>query len=410
MNRNPAILPRAASALFRQALGAMRVVVVMGPRQAGKSTFVRHDPATADRPYLTLDDPDTRLRARADPRAFVSNAPVTIDEVQRVPELVLAVKAAVDAQPTRRTGQYVLTGSAKLLDVPGIADSLAGRAFYLQLWPMTRRELLGLGETGIWGAFFVHPPTDWPDLVRAQTTPETPWQDAVSRGGFPEPALQIEGDAERALWFRGYIGTFLERDLRDLRAVGRIVDVERLMRAAALRLGNLLNVTELSRDTQIPATTVRDYVTLLATSYQVVRLEAYAVNRTKRLIKTPKLYWNDAAVGLRLGGGPPGGAHFENYVLTDLLAWRDSQLEQPEVMYWRTTTGLEVDFVIERGGALLGIEAKATSRPRPQDARGLRAFLEEYPDKAVGGLLLHTGQDVFWMHDRVLAVPWWRVM
>jgi len=410
MYDHPTILPRAASALFRRALGTVRVVVVMGPRQAGKSTFVRHDPATADRPYVTLDDPDTLLRAQADPRAFVANAPVTIDEVQRVPELVLAVKAAVDAQPTRRTGEYVLTGSAKLLAVPGIADSLAGRAFYLQLWPMTRRELLGLGETGIWGEFFAHRPTEWPDLVRAQTTPETPWEDAVSRGGFPEPALQIESDADRALWFRGYIATFLERDLRDLRAVGRIVDVERLMRAAALRLGNLLNVSELSRDTQIPATTVRDYVTLLATSYQVVRLEAYAVNRTKRLIKTPKLYWNDAAVGLRLGGGSPGGAHFENYVLTDLLAWRDTQIEQTEVTYWRTTTGLEVDFVVERGAALLGIETKTTSRPRPEDARGLRAFLEEYPDRAVGGLLLHTGRDVFWMHDRVLAVPWWRVM
>lgn len=410
MNHQAVILPRAASTLFRQALDTMRVVVVMGPRQAGKSTFVRHDPATADRPYLTLDDPDTLLRAQADPRAFVANAPVTIDEVQRVPELVLAVKAAVDVPQARRTGQYVLTGSANILAVPGISDSLTGRAFYLQLWPMTRREQLGLGQTGIWSEFLDRPPQDWPDLVHAQTTPETSWQDAVSRGGFPEPALQIADDGGRELWFRGYISTFLARDIQELRAVGRILDVEQLMRAAALRVGNLLNVTELSRDTQIPATTVRDYITLLATSYQVVRLEAYAVNRTKRLIKTPKLYWNDAAVGLRLGGGPPGGAHFENYVLTDLLAWRDCHLERSGVMYWRTTTGLEVDFVIERAGALLGVEVKTTSNPRPRDARGLRAFLEEYSDTAVGGLLLHTGEDVFWMHDRVLAVPWWRVL
>ena len=182
------------------------------------------------------------------------------------------------------------------------------------------------------------------------------------------------------------------------------------MRAAALRIGNLLNLTELSRDTQIPATTVRDYITLLATSYQVVRLEAYAVNRSKRLIKTPKLYWNDAAVALRLAGGSPRGAHFENYVLTDLLTWRDSLPARSEVMYWRTTTGIEVDFVIEREGALLGVEAKTTARPRPEDARGLRAFVEEYRDTAAGGLLLHCGHEAFWLHERVLAVPWWRVM
>src|SRR5690606_24312622 len=121
MDRQPAILPRAAGPLLRQALATLRVVVVMGPRQAGKTTFVRHDPATAGRPYYTLDDPDTLLRARADPRAFVATAPATIDEVQRVPELVLAVKAAVDAQPARRTGQFVLTGSANLLTLHRIA-------------------------------------------------------------------------------------------------------------------------------------------------------------------------------------------------------------------------------------------------------------------------------------------------
>ena len=304
----------------------------------------------------------------------------------------------------------VLTGSANLLTLHRIAESLAGRAFYVQLWPMARREQLGLAQTGMWGEFFLHPRDAWLDLVRAQTTPEAPWQDVVSRGGFPEPALQIEDDDARELWFRGYISTFLARDLPELRAVGRILDVERLMRVAALRIGNLLNLTELSRDTQIPTTTVRDDITLLATSYQVVRLEAYAVNRTRRLIKTPKLYWNDAAVGLRLAGGPPRGAHFENYVLTDLLAWRDSLSERSEVMYWRTTTGIEVDFVVEREGTLLGIEAKTTARPRLQDARGLRAFVEEYADTAVGGLLLHCGREAFWLHERVLAVPWWRVM
>jgi uncharacterized protein len=405
-----AILPRAMGPVFRKAMQSIRVIVVTGPRQAGKSTFVRTDAAAEGLPYLTLDDPDVLIRARSDPGAFVAGGPTIIDEVQRVPDLLLAVKAAVDAQRPRRTGQFVLTGSANILAMRDVADSLAGRAFYVRLWPMTRRERLGFGSTGIWSALLDEPVATWPDLVRAQTAPNESWQDAVDRGGFPEPAYEIDDDAARDLWFRGYIATYLTRDLRDLRAVERLVDVERLMRAAALRIGNLLNQTDLARDTQIPPTTVHEYLGLLELSYQCVRLEAYAVNRTKRLIKTPKLYWNDAALALRLGGGAPTGAHFENYVLTDLLAWRDSQLDDAAVFYWRTVTAKEVDFVIERGGQLLGIEVKTTSRPGPRDADGLRAFCDEYPRVALGGLLLHGGDDVFWLRERILAAPWWMVL
>jgi len=362
------LLPRAAGSLFRSALSALRVVVVMGPRQAGKSTFVAHDPAAAGLTYRTLDDPDTMLRAWADPRAFIESGPAIIDEIQRVPELILAVKAAVDEPGEQRTGQFVLTGSANLLSMHRVPDSLAGRAFYLQLWPMTRREQLGLGRTGIWSVLLDEQPLSWIEALHREEPRTADWRSVVFRGGFPEPAVLISDEGARELWFQAYIGAYLMRDLREQRQVQNFLDVERLMRAAALRIGNPLNITELSRDTQIPATTVRDYLTLLATTYQIVCLEAYA----KRLIKTPKVYWNDAAVGLHLAGGEAGGAHFENLVLIDLLAWRDSIPERAEITYWRTTTGAEVDFVVERGGRLLGIEVKTTARPHPRDARGLR--------------------------------------
>lgn len=153
------------------------------------------------------------------------------------------------------------------------------------------------------------------------------------------------------------------------------------------------------------------YLNLLETSFQLVRLSPYAVNRTKRLVKSPKLYWSDPALALWLSGsGPPSGAHLESLVLGDLLAWRDCQVPAPEVLFWRTTTDLEVDFVIESGDRLLPIEVKAATRPGYADTRGLRAFRQEYTDQFIGGLLLHGGIRTQWMSERILAVPWWRVL
>ena len=157
--------------------------------------------------------------------------------------------------------------------------------------------------------------------------------------------------------------------------------------------------------------TVHRYLNLLETSYLLVRLPAYAVNRTKRLIKSAKLYWDDTGLALHLGGSDePGGAHLENLVLTDLLAWRDVRLDRAEVCYWRTAIGEEVDFVIEATGRLLPIEVKATGRPRLGDATHLRTFRSEYGKKARAGLLLHTGSTLEWLAPDVLAAPWWRVL
>ena len=205
--------------------------------------------------------------------------------------------------------------------------------------------------------------------------------------------------------------TYLERDLQALAALDNLVDFRRLMRAAAHRLGGLVNQTEIARDTQIPRATVQRYLNLLETSYQIVRVPAYSVNRTKRLVKSPKLYWSDPALALWLSGAEqPTGAHLENLVLADLLVWRDRQVPNPEILFWRTTTNREVDFVIETRERLLAIEVKATANPGLADARGLRLFQEEYGNECTGALLLHCGKDVQWLAPNVLAVPWWRVL
>lgn len=405
------VLPRAIAPLLEAALRTMRVVVVTGPRQAGKSTLVRTHPKLAPRPYYSLDDAATLLRAQADRRAFVRSGPeMTIDEVQRDPELILAIKVVVDEQRPQRRGQFVLTGSANLLMMDHVGDSLAGRAYYVRLQPLTRHEQQGLGATGYWTRFFDTPVEDWLDMMQESSSSPEDWRQVVRKGGFPAAAVENRDPQERALWFDGYIATYLERDLRDLKTVANLPSFQSLMQAAALRIGNLLNHAELARDVKMPAATVHSYLGLLETSFQATRLPPYARNRTKRLIKSPKLYWNDVGLALHLGGGEPTGAHLENYILTDLLAWRDTETPRPEITYWRTSSGAEVDFVIERQRKLLGIEVKASGAPAPRDAAHLITFQSEYGSAVRGGLILHGGEEIYWLGDKVLAVPWWRVV
>lgn len=407
---NSNALPRLLTDSVTRAARVMPVVVVTGARQTGKSTLVR-ELLPDRRPYYSLDDLDVRGLAERSPDELVERAErLVLDEVQRVPDLLLAVKRSVDER--RRPGRFVLTGSANLLLMRRVSESLAGRAVYVSLWPLTRREKLRLGRAGVWPELFARPVEEWADMLATQDVPPADWREAARHGGYPVPAVELSDPENRAIWFDGYIRTYLERDLQDLAAIDNLVDFRRLMGAACLRLGGLLNQTELGRDVQVPQPTARRWLNLLVTSYQLVPLPAYAVNRTKRLIKTPKAYWCDTALALRLSGATePTGAHLENLVLSDLLAWRDgSVVERPEIFYWRTATGEDVDFVIERGRELVGVEVKATSRPRAADAAHLRTFRDEYGEAVRGCLLLHAGERVEWLGPRILAAPWWRVL
>lgn len=402
-------LPRLAATALAARLRVMPAVVVTGARQTGKSTLsVALSPGK--RRYFSLDDLDVQELARRDPAALVEGSqPVTLDEVQREPDLLSAVKRAIDRK--RTPGQFLLTGSANLSMMQGVSESLAGRASYLTLWPMTRREQKGEGRCGLWDELFAADDDDWDSRLSKGNDKAEDWQALARRGGFPTPALQLESNADRAIWFDGYVRTYLERDLQALSSISALPDFRRLMRAACLRIGQLINQTELGRDVALPQPTVHRYMNLLETSYLLVRLPAYAVNRTKRLIKAPKLYWGDTGVALHLSGlDAPQGAHLENLILNDILAWRDSRLESADVMYWRTATGEEVDFVIETEGKLLPIEVKASARPRLGDAKHLLSFRAEYGKKSRAGLLLHTGSQIEWLAPGILAAPWWRVL
>jgi predicted AAA+ superfamily ATPase len=402
-------LPRRVGAALAERLRVMPATVVTGARQTGKSTLAEHL-VTGRRRYVSLDDLDVLDAARRDPELLVGGAqPVTLDEVQREPELLRAVKRAIDRD--RKPGRFLLTGSANLLLMRQVSESLAGRASYLTLWPMTRREQRGLGRCGLWDELLEASDDDWLDLLKAEADAPEDWRTLARHGGFPTPAVELRKATERAVWFDGYVRTYLERDLQDLAAISSLPDFRRLMRAASLRTGQLVNQTELGRDVALPQPTVHRWINLLETSYLVVRLPAYAVNRTKRLIKSPKLYWGDTGIALHLAEvEEPGGAHLENVVLNDLLAWRDARLERAELGYWRTAIGEEVDFVIETGGRLLPIEVKASARPRLADTTHLRTFRAEYGKKSRAALLLHTGTTLEWLAPDVLAAPWWKVL
>ncbi len=272
------------------------------------------------RRYLSLDDLDVLDAARRDPESLVGGAgPVTLDEVQREPGLLHAVKRAIDRD--RRPGRFLITGSADLLLMRKVSESLAGRASYLTLRPMTRREQRGLGSAGLWDTLVKSPDDQWRDILAAEPDMAEDWRALARRGGFPTPAVELATQGERSIWFDGYVRTYLERDLQDLASISDLPDFRRLMRAACLRLGQLVNQAELGRDAALPQPTVHRWLNLLEISYLLVKLPAYAVNRTKRLIKAPKIYWGDTGVALHLAeADEPGGAYLENVVLQDLMA------------------------------------------------------------------------------------------
>jgi predicted AAA+ superfamily ATPase len=382
------------------------VTVLTGARQVGKSTLLQHE--FADYVYLSLDDFTLQEKARRDPASlWIAQERVILDEVQKFPALLEAVKLSVDRSERRQ--RFILSGSANLLLMKGVTESLAGRAMYVDLFPFTfgeeKQSLENVNFQLLWQP-------DW--QVHEQELEAIDPLPYLLRGFLP-PVLRFTQHEQVLTWLEGYTRSYLERDLRTLSEVGSLIDFRQLMQAVALRTGMILNQADVAKDCSLSPATAHRYIRLLEASHLVARVPAFSRSRKKRIVKSPKFFFLDPALSIFLSGvhdteslqkSREIGGYFETLVYLHLRAWCESQTPKPGIYYWRTVSGQEVDFVIEQGQKLLAMEVKLTSRPGVQDIRNLLLFLEDYPE-AVRGVLVHAGPRLQWLHSRVVAVPWW---
>jgi len=350
----------------RQIEGVLKVaarqfpaVIVTGPRQSGKTTLLKHLFSKTHR-YVSLDEPDMRLLASRDPKLFLDNypPPVIIDEIQYAPELFPFLKILIDNNRSRK-GQFLLTGSQSFPLMAGVGESLAGRIAVFTLLSFSLKEQL-TGEKDL-------------TLVKLKQM--------VLQGGFPEVVLSKNLDMK--LWFSGYLQTYLERDVRQLRQIGDLMDFQRFLELLAAYNGQILSLSGLSRDLGIAVNTVKVWISILEACNIIILIKPFYKNKGKRIIKSPKLYFLDTGFLCYLSGishkeqifkGPLSGQLFENAVLAEIARDFCNRGEVPRIFWWRTSYGEEVDFILERNGKIFPIEVKMSTRINKELARGLFSF------------------------------------
>lgn len=391
------------------ALADTPVVLLNGARQTGKTTLVEGLSRERDGHYLSLDDATVLAAATADPAGFVRklDGMTVIDEVQKAPSLFPAIKRRVDAD--RKPGRFLLTGSANILLLPKMSESLAGRMEIATLWPLSQGELAGRRERFI-DAAFSH---GLPRLMKAGPA-DREISGRVQIGGFPEAVARSAPDRRQA-WVGAYITTILQRDVRDLAHIEGLTDMPRLLSLLAARSSGLLNVAELSRSAGIAHSTMRRYLSLLETTFLAQLLPAWSANRTKRLVKSPKVHLIDSGMAALLTGasGPdhPGerqlyGRLLESFVVMELrkqMTWNEMRVS---LFYFRTASGQEVDAVLEDiRGRVVGIEVKSAASVGEKDFSGLKALAELAGKKFHRGIVLYDGDSVVPFGDRYAAMP-----
>ncbi len=395
-----------------EALADTPVVVVAGPRQAGKSTLAEHVVADRAGAWLTLDDAGVLDIARADPAGFVSGRRglVGIDEAQRAPELLLAVKAEVDRE--RRPGRFLLTGSTRLLGAPKLADSLAGRMEALTLWPFTQAELGDDVAAGfIDTAGFIDRAFD-DDLAGLRPSAVTRAQllDRAGAGGFL-PALARTG-RRRSAWFDSYVSGVIDREVRAVTDATYLRELPRLLRLVASRTAGELNITDLARDLGLSRPTTDSYLAHLEAVFLIQTIPAWSTNLTARVVRRPKIAVTDTGLAARLLGGrlhsdpDLAGRLIETFVVGELRAQAEWSRARPTLFHFRDRDGIEVDLVLESGdGRVVGVEVKAGATVRAEDLRGLRLLEQKLGADFAAGVVLCTAPQPRHLGGRLWTLP-----
>jgi len=401
------LFPRWIEPRIAEALLDTPVVLLAGPRQAGKTTLVRQIAARQGLHYITLDDELTWLSARADPVGMVRNlGRAVIDEVQRAPQLLLAIKKSVDED--RRPGRFLLTGSANLMALLTVADSLAGRMETLSLLPLSQSEIESRSANWIDSAFAgqllkVERPALGLELV-----------ERVLRGGYPEAVARASAKRRRA-WARQYLDALILRDVRDVAGIDKLDQLPRFLRALAQTAGQMCNYTQLGAQVGLDGKTAARYLGVFEQMYLLKRVDVWARNRLKRVAKTPKLQFIDAgllAALLDLSAEEVQrdrtrfGNALETFVFAELLKHTTTAEGDYRLLYYRDADQFEVDVVIENAaGQLVGVEVKAAATVKPSDLRGLKKLASLAGSQFKLGVLLYDGAETLPLGDGIWAVP-----
>jgi len=406
------LTPRNLSPEASAALAEAPVVFLGGPRQSGKSTLAQQ--LIPPSRYVTLDDPAPLAAATSDPDGFVGGLAhgSAIDEVQRAPDVLRAIKAIVDRD--RRAGRFLLTGSADVFAVPRVAESLAGRMRILTLWPFAEAELTG-SPAGLVDALFKPGPID----LKAPQTSRADVVERAARGGYPE-VLRLPAE-RRDRWFESYIAAITLRDVRELADVRGVTQLPQLLRLLAARASTILNAAELSRSSGIPQSTLGRYLALLEATYILRLVPAWSGSLSKRLTKHPKVALCDSGLVTHLQGidvarlardEQLAGPLLENYALMEITKLSSWSRTRPSIFHFRSVARDEVDIVLERrDGSVVAIEVKAASTINSSDFAGLRALSESLKRKFVRGVVLHPGTRVVPFADNLHSIPFaalWR--
>jgi hypothetical protein len=402
----PSLYPRWIEPRIDEALQDTPVVLLAGPRQAGKTTLVRKI-AERGLHYLTLDDELTLLSAREDPVGMIRNLDrAVIDEIQRAPELLLAIKKSVDED--RRPGRFLITGSANLMALPTVADSLAGRMETLMLLPLSQSEIENRPANWIDRVFvgeilISNPPVLGSNLV-----------ERVLRGGYPE-AVARPTEKRRTAWARQYINAIIQRDVRDVAEIDKLDQLPRFLRALAQTAGQMCNYSELGGQVGLDGKTVSRYISVFEQMYLLKRIDVWARNRLKRVVKTPKLQFIDSGLlGMLTNIGrkdveldKTGYGHIlESFVFSELLKHTATSDGDYRLLYYRDADKYEVDVVIENSvGQLVGVEAKASATVKERDLRGLKKLASLAGDQFTAGVLLYDGDETMPLGSNLWAAP-----